>query len=73
MDERALERLKLESELRRALEREEVRVYYQPKVLLEQDSSNRIVSVEALMCAGSPRSAACWLHRSLSLSPRRPY
>ncbi|MCA1718503.1 MAG: EAL domain-containing protein [Actinobacteria bacterium] len=41
----ALERLELEGDLRRAIEREEFRVYFQPQVLL---SSDRIVSLEAL-------------------------
>jgi diguanylate cyclase (GGDEF)-like protein/PAS domain S-box-containing protein len=39
MNERALERLKLENELRRALEKYEFRVYYQPKLqLVEWDN-----------------------------------
>jgi diguanylate cyclase (GGDEF)-like protein len=42
----ALERLELESELRRALGREEFRVYYQPEILLE---SGEIVGLEALV------------------------
>jgi diguanylate cyclase (GGDEF)-like protein/PAS domain S-box-containing protein len=46
MDERALERLELESDLRRALEREEFRLHYQPKVSLE---SGEIVAMEALI------------------------
>ena len=48
MDEQALERLKLESELRRALEREEFILHYQPKVLLEH-GRNHVRGVEALL------------------------
>jgi EAL domain-containing protein (putative c-di-GMP-specific phosphodiesterase class I) len=46
MDHRAVERMDLESDLRRAIEREEFEVYYQPKVLLE---TGDIVGVEALV------------------------
>jgi diguanylate cyclase (GGDEF)-like protein len=48
MEERAAKRMELESDLRRAIERKELKVYYQPKVLLEANR-NRIASVEALV------------------------
>lgn len=46
MNTRAVERQLVESNLRRALERQEFRVHYQPKVDLETD---RIAGVEALL------------------------
>src|SRR5207244_1719758 len=46
MEERALERLDVESHLRRALERREFRVYYQPIVRL---ADGEIVEFEALV------------------------
>ena len=49
MYEQVLERLELENSLRRALENEEVRVYYQPKFRLLGEQNNRIAGIEALM------------------------
>ncbi len=46
MNEKALERLGMEADLRRALDKEEFRVYYQPKVSLRSD---KIVAQEALV------------------------
>ncbi|MBI1396644.1 MAG: EAL domain-containing protein [Betaproteobacteria bacterium] len=46
MNSRAVERVTLESRLRRALERDEFRLYYQPKLDLR---SGRIAGVEALI------------------------
>ncbi|MDQ3862777.1 MAG: EAL domain-containing protein, partial [Actinomycetota bacterium] len=47
MYERAMERLELENDLRRALENEEFTIYYQPRFRLGQ--SDRIEGVEALV------------------------
>ena len=46
MNRRALERLKLESNLRRALERNELLLYYQPQLNLE---SGKIIGAEVLL------------------------
>jgi diguanylate cyclase (GGDEF)-like protein len=51
MNATAWQRLKLETELRRALEREEFVLYYQPKVDME---SGKIVGAEALLRWQSP-------------------
>ncbi len=50
--EQALRRLELEGDLRRAVEREEFRVFYQPEILLED---GKIVGMEALVRWEHPR------------------
>lgn len=57
MNAKALERLSLESQLRKALEREELQLYYQPQVEIK---TGRIMSAEALLY---------WQHPELSLLP----
>lgn len=52
MDSRAFERLQLSTDLRRAIERQEFRLYYQPVVQLE---SGKIIEVEALVRWQHPR------------------
>ena len=68
MNASAWQRLKLETELRRALEREEFVLYYQPKVDLE---SGKIIGMEALL-AGKALNAVWLLPASLSRCWKKP-
>lgn len=61
MNASALERLRLESDLRRALERGEFSLYYQPKINI---SSGQIVGVEALIR---------WNHPSRGMIPPQDF
>lgn len=61
----ALERLELETELRRALGREEFRVYYQPEILLE---SGEIVGMEALVRWQHPKRGLLLPQEFLSIA-----
>ncbi len=54
MHERVLERLSLANDLRRAIEREEFRLFYQPKVRLEEQDTV-VAEVEALLRWEHPR------------------
>lgn len=57
MNAEALRRLKLENSLRRALERQEFMVYYQPRIALD---TGRVIGVEALLR---------WQHPEMGLVP----
>jgi EAL domain-containing protein (putative c-di-GMP-specific phosphodiesterase class I) len=64
----AFERLRTESDLRRALERDEFHVLYQP---IFDTATLRPIAVEALSCAGSTPRAASSARSSSSRWPRR--
>ena len=69
MHEAALARLSLTSDLRHAIERGELVVYYQPLVDLASSQDHRPRGAGAL---GAPRPSACCCPASSSRSPRRP-
>jgi len=68
MSDQTLERLDLENDLRRALDREELRVHYQPIVSL---TDGAVVGFEGLVRWQHPTVASCRRWRS-SRWPRRP-
>ncbi len=61
----AAEKLSLESELRRALERKELELYYQPKVRL---SDNRLVGSEALLRWNNPQRGLVPPHQFIAIA-----
>ena len=69
MRERLVERMETENALRRALEREELRVYYQPEISLDDRRRRRSGGACAL---GAPRARAARARRTSSRWPRRP-
>jgi diguanylate cyclase (GGDEF)-like protein/PAS domain S-box-containing protein len=65
MNHRAVERMDLESDLRRAVERQEFEVHYQPKVLLK---TGEIVGVEALVRWQHPDRGLLWPDQFIPLA-----
>jgi diguanylate cyclase (GGDEF)-like protein len=65
MNEQALERLKLENDLRQAIEKNEFRVYYQPIVLLK---SGKVVGMEALLRWEHPQHGLLLPSKFISLA-----
>lgn len=61
----ALRRLELESDLRRAIEQEELRLYYQPKVLLD---TGIITGMEALVRWEHPERGLIWPEEFIPLA-----
>ena len=67
--QRALTRLHTERALRRAIEREELRVHFQPEVSVE---TGAIVGARGAGALGAPRARPARRPTSSSRSPRRP-
>ena len=69
MRARSVARLELETELRRALEQNELFLVYQPQI---EVASGRIASASKPWCAGAIRRAASCRRMNSSRSPRNP-